>query len=98
MEHSQAIFQGVLWGKTMQCDWWLDLGIDYSKERDCLFVLFGGLDKINFIDIQVQSTNNMLPYICNPGIILCMCQANERQRYIVILPIIGWACIQNDPW
>ena len=33
-----------------------------------------------------------------PGIILCMCQANERRRYIVTSSIIGWAHTQNDPW
>ena len=32
------------------------------------------------------------------GIILWMCPANERRRYIVMLSLIGWAHIQNDPW
>ena len=31
------------------------------------------------------------------GIILCMRPANERQRYNVTSPLIGWAHIQNDP-
>ena len=33
----------------------------------------------------------------NPGIILCMCPANERRRYIVTSSLIGWAHTQNDP-
>ena len=32
------------------------------------------------------------------GIILCMCPANERRRYIVTSSLIGWAHHQNDPW
>ena len=32
------------------------------------------------------------------GIILCMCPANERRRYIVTSSPIGWAHTQNDPW
>ena len=31
------------------------------------------------------------------GIILCMCQANERRRYNVTSSLIGWAHTQNDP-
>ena len=31
------------------------------------------------------------------GIILCICPANERWRYIVMSPLIGWAHTQNDP-
>ena len=31
------------------------------------------------------------------GIILCMCLANERRRYIVMSSFIGWAHTQNDP-
>ena len=33
-----------------------------------------------------------------PGIILCMCPANERRRYNVTSPLFGWAHKQNDPW
>ena len=32
------------------------------------------------------------------GIILCMRPANERRRYIVTSPLIGWAHTQYDPW
>ena len=32
------------------------------------------------------------------GIVLCMSPANERLRYIVALPLIGWGHTQNDPW
>ena len=32
------------------------------------------------------------------GIILCVCLANERRRYIVMSYLIGWAHTQNDPW
>ena len=32
------------------------------------------------------------------GIILCMCPANKRRRYIVTSALIGWAHTQNDPW
>ena len=31
------------------------------------------------------------------GIILCMRPANERRRYIVKSPLIGWTHTQNDP-
>ena len=34
----------------------------------------------------------------SPGIILCMRPANERRRYTVTPPVIGWAHTQNDPW
>ena len=33
-----------------------------------------------------------------PGIILCMCPANGRQRCNVMWTLIGWAHTQNDPW
>ena len=32
------------------------------------------------------------------GIILCVCPANGRRRYIVTSSLIGWAHTQNDPW
>ena len=32
-----------------------------------------------------------------PGIILCVCPANERRRYNVTSSHIGWAHTQNDP-
>ena len=32
------------------------------------------------------------------GIILCMHSANERRRYIVTSPLIGWVHTQKDPW
>ena len=32
------------------------------------------------------------------GIILGMGSANERRRYVVPPPLIGWAHTQNDPW
>ena len=37
-------------------------------------------------------------FLYPPGIILCMCPANETQRYIVTLSLIGWAHSQNDIW
>ena len=33
----------------------------------------------------------------SPGIILCMRSANERRRYSVTTPVIGWADTQYDP-
>ena len=36
--------------------------------------------------------------INDPGIILCVCPANERWRYTVTPSLIGWAHTQNDPW
>ena len=36
--------------------------------------------------------------VVTPGIILCMCPANERWRYIVMWSLIAcWAHIQNNP-
>ena len=32
------------------------------------------------------------------GISLGMCQASERQRYIVTTSLIGWAHTETDPW
>ena len=36
--------------------------------------------------------------VCSPyaGITLCMCPTNERRRYNVTSPLIGWAHTQND--
>ena len=34
----------------------------------------------------------------SPGIILCMCLANDWQHYIVTRSLIGRANTQNDPW
>ena len=34
----------------------------------------------------------------DPGNILYMCPANERQRYNVTSSLIGWTHSQNDPW
>ena len=36
--------------------------------------------------------------MANSGIILGMGSADERRRYIVTAPLIGWAQTQNDPW
>ena len=43
--------------------------------------------------ITVYSMNILMA-----GIILCMCPANERRRYIVTSSLIGWAHTQNDPF
>ena len=32
------------------------------------------------------------------GIILCMCPADERWRYIITSPFIGWVHTRIDPW
>ena len=34
----------------------------------------------------------------NPGIILCVRQANERWRYNVMPSLIGWTHTENDLW
>ena len=52
-----------------------------------------------FLAIAIINTH---PYLLNtilPGIILWMSPANERRcyRYIVMLSLIGWAHIWNDP-
>ena len=48
------------------------------------------------------SSHNKFPishfYCWTAEIILCMCPANERWRYIVTSSPIGWAHTQNDPW
>ena len=49
----------------------------------------------------VRKTAHILPlwvkYRVSAGIILCMCPANERWRYIVTSYLISWAHTQNDP-
>ena len=48
--------------------------------------------------IKLASDHTMaISYLSHPGIILCMCPANERQRYIVTSSLIGCAHTQNDP-
>ena len=37
-------------------------------------------------------------WIQHSGIILCMCPANDRPRYIVTWSLIGWAHTQNYSW
>ena len=57
------------------------------------------LAKISVTPVQCIS-NGVTAVLClaiNTGIILCMRPANERQRYIVMLSLIGWAYTQNDP-
>ena len=36
--------------------------------------------------------------VLKAGIILWLCPANERRRYIVTSSLIGWAHTQNEPW
>ena len=57
-----------------------------------------------FIFWVFACTANYKSYICNylfpvtvSGIILGMDSADERQRYNVMLSLIGWAHTQNDP-
>ena len=54
--------------------------------------------------ISMSIIKNVLPIgnhsdkiILYPGIILCMCPANEGRHYIVTSSLIGWAQTQNDP-
>ena len=46
-------------------------------------------------DKNVSSVQYSVTY---PEIILDMGSANERRRYTVTPPLIGWAPNQNDPW
>ena len=39
--------------------------------------------------------SSMFPVLMFTGIVLCMCPANERRRYIVTSSLIGWAHSQN---
>ena len=46
------------------------------------------------ISVMIHLNHN----IAHAGIILVMGSANERRRYIVTPPLIGWARTQNEPW
>ena len=51
-----------------------------------------------FVVVFFQSLCWLSLIVVTPGIILCMCPANERWRYIVMWSLIGcWAHIQNNP-
>ena len=43
-------------------------------------------------------TQHVFMVLWYSGIILGMDSANERRRYIVTPPLIGWAHTQKDPW
>ena len=51
-----------------------------------------------YVTIYYISTRNIFIFTHYTGIILCMCPANERWRYIVTSSLIGWVYVQNDPW
>ena len=50
-----------------------------------------------FIDDKAAGMMSSQFQYTSAGIILCMCPANERRRYIVTSSPIGWAHTQNDP-
>ena len=54
------------------------------------------VNKVNTKSVDFQYKISL--QILASGIILCMCPANERQRYIVTSSLIGWAHTQNDHW
>ena len=45
-----------------------------------------------------ERVNKTFEFVQNARIILWMRPANERRRYIVTSPLIGWAHSQNNPW
>ena len=47
--------------------------------------------------LMIVFTKNNKYLLHDPGIILYMCPANERQHYIATSSLIGWAHSQNDP-
>ena len=51
----------------------------------------------NIISSQIISNSTVCSTICSGSIILCMCRANERQRYIATSSAVGRAHAQNDP-
>ena len=51
---------------------------------------------MGFIPNRKKPFKTKLPHI--QGVFLCMGLANERRRYIVTPPLIGWAHTQKDPW
>ena len=46
-------------------------------------------------DLVLGEVHHQLQYAGN---MLCMHPANERRRYIVTSPLIGWVHAQNDLW
>ena len=79
----------------------------YSTINDCEAVLFIShhSSKIEKISIGLRQLSSLQPddefmdqwTRSQPGIILCICPANGKWCYIVMLPLIGWAHTQNEP-
>ena len=84
-----------------------DLTLEASKDftRSCANLechLKKNIFKVSNIGKKLQYLYSelwpvMMAKYCS-GILLCMCPANERQRYNVTLSRIGWAHTQKDPW
>ena len=71
---------------------WYFQGYVWVKVTVCIILCLNVFVIFNGIYMYSMWVNYMYA-----GIILCMCAANERRRYIVTLFLIGCAHIQSDP-
>ena len=95
----------VMWGQEMRCLLWVKV-LSLSPTCHCYVTCNRCYDVIScfncmYIYIYIYILDGEI--LCfttlqlfSSGIILCMGSANERRRYSVTSPLIGWAHTQND--
>ena len=81
--------------------WWPSTKLFILARCDGLTIIRNKTIHVHLTEI-ISDMEHLLQFLdyessVSPGIILCMRPANERRRYIVTPPVIGWAHTQNDP-
>ena len=90
MEYTMK-FTGA-WSSNELQSQWLDFRLGYQYSNAIKWP--PGWNSLAIILVHTSSQGKDT----NSGIILASGSANERHRYIVTAPLIGWAHSQNDPW
>ena len=95
IHHHQAYLSTKLAPHNWLTKDWLPINYVSNKIRAC-FIGCMATDKLEdwLAPSLLMWHDAQKPYT---GIILCMCPANERWRYIVMSSLIGWAHIQMKP-
>ena len=71
---------------------------DTGVDSDGNFLTISIMTIMHMDNILVRfGISGLTPISSSSGIVLSMRPANERQRYIVTLSLIGWEHRQNDP-
>ena len=109
-KHSWCIYQQLVWLQVLAHNFFYTSNackIRYAKctaywTRDYIYLTRYSNNTIYStviyqLYVQWQETL-IIAHDYQPGIILCMHPANERQRYNVTLSLIGWVHSQYDPW